>query len=76
MDEHLGYSKYGIGETEDSRNGVGKKSIITEGGVLELEVSRDKNAEFAPLLVPKRQTRIRWIRPEDIITVCKGNERL
>jgi len=36
MDEHLGYSKYGRGETENSRNGVGKKSIITEGGVLEL----------------------------------------
>ena len=40
MDEHLGYSKYGRGETENSRNGVGKKSLITEGGVLELEVPR------------------------------------
>ena len=58
MDEHLGYSKYGRGETENSRNGVGKKSIITEGGVLDLEVPRDRNAEFSPLLVPKRQTRI------------------
>ena len=31
---------------------------MTEGGVLELEVPRDKNAEFSPVLVPKRQTRL------------------
>jgi len=31
MDEHLGYSKYGRGETENSRNGVGKKSPIITG---------------------------------------------
>jgi transposase-like protein len=42
MEEHLGYSKYGRAETENSRNGVGKKSLITEGGVLELEVPRDR----------------------------------
>ena len=58
MDEHLGYSKYGGIETENSRNGVSKKSLITEGGVLELKVPCDRNAEFAHVLVPKRQTRI------------------
>ena len=47
-----------VGERENSRNGVGKKSVITEGGVLELEVPRDRNAEFTPALIPKRQTRI------------------
>lgn len=26
---------------------------MTEGGVLELEVPRDRNAEFAPVLIPK-----------------------
>ena len=49
MDEHLGYSKYDRGDSINSRNGVGKKSLITEGGVLELEVPRDRNAEFAPI---------------------------
>ena len=33
MDEHLGYSKYGRGETENSRNGVGKKSLITRRSI-------------------------------------------
>jgi transposase-like protein len=72
MDEHLGYSKYGRGETENSRNGVGKKSLITEGGVLELEVPRDRNAEFAPLLVPKRQTRIDGLDQKILSLYAKG----
>lgn len=72
MDEHLGYSKYGRGETENSRNGVGKKSIITEGGVLDLEVPRDRNAEFSPVLVPKRQTRIDGLDQKILSLYAKG----
>lgn len=72
MDEHLGYSKYGRVETENSRNGVGKKSLITEGGVLELEVPRDRNAEFTPALVPKRQTRIDGIDQKILSLYAKG----
>ena len=72
MDEHLGYSKDGRGETENSRNGVGKKSIITEGGVLDLEVPRDRNAEFSPLLVPKRQTRIDGLDQKILSLYAKG----
>ena len=37
MEEHLGYSKYGRVETENSRNGVSKKSLITEGEMTEKE---------------------------------------
>jgi putative transposase len=72
MDEHLGYSKYGRGETDNSRNGVGKKSLITEGGVLELEVPRDRNAEFSPVLVPKRQTRIDGLDQKILSLYAKG----
>lgn len=72
MEEHLGYSKYGRAETENSRNGFGKKSLITEGGVLELEVPRDRNAEFAPMLVPKRQTRIDGLDQKILSLYAKG----
>ena len=72
MEEHLGYSKYGRAETENSRNGVGKKSLLTEGGVLELEVPRDRNAEFAPVLVPKRQTRIDGLDQKILSLYSKG----
>ena len=71
-DEHLGYSKYGRIETENNRNGVGKKSLITEGGVLELEVPRDRNAEFTPVLVPKRQTRIDGLDQKILSLYAKG----
>lgn len=72
MEEHLGYSKYGRGETENSRNGIGKKSLLTEGGVLELEVPRDRDAEFAPVLVPKRQTRIDGLDQKILSLYAKG----
>ena len=72
MDEHLGYSKYDRGDSINSRNGVGKKSLITEGGVLELEVPRDRNAEFAPILVPKRQTRIDGLDQKILSLYAKG----
>lgn len=72
MDEHLGYSKYGRIETENSRNGVGKKSLITESGVLELEVPRDRKAEFSPALVQKRQTRIDGIDQKILSLYAKG----
>lgn len=72
MDEHLGYSKYGRIENENSRNGVGKKSLITEGGVLELEVPRDRNAEFTPVLVPKRQKRIDGLDQKILSLYAKG----
>jgi len=62
MEEHLGYSKYGRAETENSRNGVGKKSLITEGGVLELEVPRDRNAEFARYLSRTEKKFLKIIR--------------
>jgi len=49
MEEHLGYSKYDRTDKENSRNGNTKKSLITEAGTLELEVPRDRNAEFTPV---------------------------
>ncbi len=72
MDEHLVYNKYGKIETDNSRNGVCKKSLITEGGVLELEVPRDRNAEFSPVLVPKRQTRIDGLDQKILSLYAKG----
>ncbi len=72
MDEHLVYNKYGRIETDNSRNGVCKKSLITEGGVLELEVPRDRNAEFSPVLVPKRQTRIDGLDQKILSLYAKG----
>jgi len=59
MDEHLGYAKHdpaGL-NTGHSRNGKSKKCIITDTGSVEIEVPRDRNGEFEPLIVKRHQRR-------------------
>lgn len=59
MDEHLGYEKHSIvgNNSGNSRNGYGKKTIKTELGETEISVPRDRNGEFEPQVIEKRQTR-------------------
>jgi putative transposase len=57
---HLGYAPHARqgGESDNCRNGKGKKTVHTETGRLEIEVSRDRNGSFEPQLVKKRQRRL------------------
>ena len=60
MTEHLGYEKHspdGRG-TGNSRNGKTSKRLIGSDGDLEIEVPRDRNGDFEPQLVRKRQVRL------------------
>jgi putative transposase len=59
MKEHLGYDKHdpaGHG-SGNSRNGVSRKTVKGEFGEVQIETPRDRNGEFAPQILPKRQTR-------------------
>ena len=67
LDEKLGYSKYDYrnkviqNSQEDianSRNGYSKKTIKTSQGEIELDIPRDRNGEFEPLLIPKNKTQL------------------
>src|SRR5213079_1519491 len=53
MDHHLA----GEGGTDNSRNGYGKKTVLTDTGKVELEVPRDRRATFDPQLIAKYQRR-------------------
>lgn len=59
LDEHLGYSKHtkeGY-NTGNSRNGSFPKTITTENvGEVVLNIPRDRNGSFEPLIIPKGQT--------------------
>ena len=58
MDEHLGYEKHspeGI-NSGNSRNGMNKKTLKTSVGDVPIEVPRDRNSEFNPIVVPKHKT--------------------
>lgn len=60
MEEQLGYSKYaaeGRG-SGNSRNGSTSKTVRGDFGEIQLETPRDRNGEFEPKIVAKRQTSV------------------
>ena len=58
MDEKLGYSKYDYKnkETDDSRNGYSKKTVVSSLGEMNLDIPRDRKGEFEPQAIKKNQT--------------------
>jgi putative transposase len=58
MEDHLGREKYerDISEEKNYRNGYSQKNIKTSFGEVELDVPRDRNAEFEPKIVKKYET--------------------
>lgn len=44
--------------SENSRNGVRSKTVLTEVGPVQIEVPRDRDASFEPQLVKQRQRRL------------------
>lgn len=60
LTEHVGYDR---GDPDaphfaNSRNGTTSKTIATEVGDIELDVPRDRNGSFTPMLVRKGQRRL------------------
>lgn len=72
MDDHLGYDKYARNSNQNSRNGTNNKNIITESGVIELAVPRDRESDFEPQLIPKRKTRIDGLDDKILSMYAKG----
>jgi len=57
MDHHLGYAA-GEDKPEDAsnhRNGTSDKTVLTEKGPVRIDVPRDREGEFEPLLIPKHE---------------------
>lgn len=74
MDEHLGYEKNSVigNNSGNSRNGYGKKTLKTELGETELQVPRDRNGEFEPQVIEKRQTRSDDLESRILAMYAKG----
>ena len=60
MSEHLGYKPHDPAghHSGNSRNGTRTKTVLTDIGPVELEVPRDRDASFEPVIVPKRKRRL------------------
>ena len=74
MTDHLGYAAHdrsGVG-SGNSRNGTGAKTVVSRTGPLEIETPRDRNGDFEPQLVKKRQRRVTVIDEKIIPLYAKG----
>jgi putative transposase len=60
MTDHLGYDKHDpVGRNRgNSRNGSRPKTVLTDIGPVEIDVPRDLDASFTPMIVKKRQRRL------------------
>ena len=60
MTEHLGYEAHDTAGRDggNSRNGTRSKTVLTEIGPVEIEVPRDRDSSFDPVIVRKRQRRL------------------
>jgi transposase-like protein len=60
MSEHLGYDRHDPAGRDggNSRNGTRTKTVLTEIGPVQIEVPRDRDASFDPVIVRKRQRRL------------------
>ncbi len=74
LDGHLGYAKHspeGI-NSGNSRNGKTRKKIRSKRGELEIEVPRDRNSTFDPVLVPKRSRFVEGVEEIIISLYARG----
>lgn len=73
MNEYLGYEKYSRSDgIENSRNGYKKKSIRSSMGEFEIEVPQDRESQFEPQIVKKRQKDISEIEQKIINMYASG----
>lgn len=59
LSAHLGYEKYARSNNPNSRNGTTSKTVKTEKGPISIDVPRDRDGSFDPLLDPEKPTQER-----------------
>lgn len=74
MDDHLGYRKHDQSQklTNNRRNGSSKKTVRSDYGELGIEIPRDRNSEFEPVIVKKDSKDISGISDRVIAMYAKG----
>ncbi len=72
LDNHLGYSKHKQSSNNNSRNGSSSKHVKTEFGKSQIQVPRDRDGSFEPIVVPKHQSTATPIENIIISLYAKG----
>ena len=74
LGHHLGYPS-GAAKPEpaaNQRNGRSGKTVLTEDGPLRIEVPRDRDGSFEPLLIPKHERRFTGFDDKIIAMYARG----
>jgi transposase-like protein len=72
LDAHLGYEKHEKTTIANARNGFSNKKIKTSFGESEIQVPRDRDASFNPIIVPKRQNMLDGLENVIVSLYAKG----
>ena len=74
MTEHLGYEKNSnVGDNNgNSRNGHTEKTVLLENQEATIEVPRDRNGTFEPIIVPKHKKRLPLFNDQIISMYARG----
>lgn len=74
MEHHLGYAKHQQGDAHNgnTRNGYYPKTIKGNHGEVALDIPRDRNAGFEPIIVEKGQTRLTHFDDQILTLYAKG----
>jgi transposase-like protein len=74
LSHHLGYPPGAEkpGETGNHRNGATRKTVLTEGGPLRIDVPRDRQSSFEPLLIPKHERRFTGFDDKIVALYARG----
>ncbi len=72
LTHHLGYKKYERKKNGNSRNGTSQKTLQCDHGEIGIDIPRDRNGEFDPILVKKHQKRLGQLEDKIISMYAKG----
>ena len=74
MDNHLGYESNSkdYKDTSNRRNGYDSKTIKTTKGEIDIEVPRDRDGSFDPVIVPKRVKDVSAIESKVLAMYARG----
>lgn len=74
LSHHLGYPP-GAAKPEEAanhRNGASAKTVLTDDGPLRIEVPRDREGSFEPLLIPKHERRFTGFDDKIVAMYARG----
>lgn len=74
LSHHLGYApgEPKPEETPNHRNGTSTKTVLTDEGPVALEIPRDRDGTFAPVLVPKHARRLAGFDDKVLALYARG----